>query len=194
MMLVASLCGCDDGKKERLAAMGSVKPPEPPPWASASASAAAAPPPAVSARLTGNKPLRERLLGKWKQKLAPEVEASNKAELDKAEKALQDAKTDADKKAAKARKITVEEVTLSWVEFTTNPGRPNKRTTRAPPNRMLLERPYEITKEDGNTIVIRVWDEMNPQGGHETYTFLDDNTMRSPKDDLGERFDTWVRK
>lgn len=169
LVLLASFAasGCDDDdKKKRLEAMGSAKPSAPPPWASAptsaapSASAASSdsPNPAASAKLTGTKPLRERLIGgKWTKQITPAQEADNKAELEKAEKALKDAKTEPEKRAAKGRKITVEEVAFSWTEFS-----PKKRTTKAPPNRLVLERPYEVIKEDKNVITIRVWDEVNP--------------------------------
>jgi len=194
LLAVASLAACDDDdKKKRLEAMGAPKPSAPPPWASSAASASATPPAATSAappvKLTGTKALRDRLLGgKWYKQFTPAQEADNKAELEKAEKALKDAKSEPEKRAAKARKMTVEEVAFTWTEFSAK-----KRTTKAPPNRLVLERPYEVLKEDNNVITIRVWDEINPQGGPEIYTFLDDNTVRLVQGD-SQRYDTLVRK
>lgn len=189
-----ALGGCDDdAKKKRLESMGTPPPSAPPPWATVVSSASAAPTataaPSASVKLTGTKPLRERLLGgKWFKQRSDAEEASNKAELTKAEDALKAAKTEPDKRAAKARKLTVEEVAYSWTEFS-----PKKRTTKAPPSRMVLERPYEVLKEENNVITIRVWDEINPQGGTETYTFLDDNTVRLVQG-TSDRSDTLVRK
>lgn len=166
----------------------------PAPWAKASSepSASATPQaeaPAASVQLTGNKKLRARLLGgKWFKKVSPAQEADYKSEMDKAEKALKEAKSEADKRAAKARKMTVEEVAFSWTEFSDK-----KRTTKAPPNRLVLERPYEVMKEEGNKITIRVWDEINPQGGMEIYTFLGDDSVKLVQGD-SDRFDILERR
>lgn len=172
---------CDDDKKKRLESMGLSKPLAPPPWASTSSSLPA--PEASSStevvKLTGNKKLRERLQGgSWFRKVTPAQEAEHKAELEKAEAALKNAKNEAERRAAKARKMTVEDVAFSWTEFS-----PKKRTTKAPPNRLVLERPYEVIKEENNQITLRVWDEVNPQGGLEFYTFLGDNTVKMVQGD-----------
>jgi hypothetical protein len=193
LVLLAALAGCDDDdKKKRLEAMGTPKPSAPPPWASAASStlapeASAAPEPPV--KLTGDKKLRDRLQGgKWFKKVTPAQEAEYKAELEKAEAALKNAKNESEKRAAKARKMTVEEVALSWTEFS-----PKKRTTKAPPNRLVLERPYEVIKEENNQITIRVWDEVNPQGGLEFYTFLGDDSVKMVQGD-STRFEILERR
>ncbi len=195
LLLLAVVACDDDDKKKRLEAMGTPKPSAPPPWASAAAAAASsaapasAPAPAASVKLSGNKKLRERLLGgKWYKQVTPAQEAENKAELDKAETALKNAKTEAEKRAAKGRKMTVEEVAFSWTEFSDK-----KRTTKAPPSRLVLERPYEVMKEEDNRITIRVWDEINPQGGLEIYTFLGDDTVKMVQGD-SSRFETLERR
>ncbi|RYE81006.1 MAG: hypothetical protein EOO74_01200 [Myxococcales bacterium] len=140
-------------------------------------------------KLTGTKALVERLQGgKWVKQISDAEKATNQAELDKAEQALKAAKTDDDKRAAKARKITVEDVAFTWTEFT-----PKKRVTRAPPARLVVERPYEVTKSEGNVITLRVWDQINPQGGFETYTFLDDNTVKLVQG-TSDKFETLARK
>jgi hypothetical protein len=190
---LAVLTGCEDDKKQRLEAMGTPPPSAPPPWARASASA---PAPASSkesaaepVKLTGNKKLRERLLGgRWVRKVSEAKEAESKAELAKAEEALKSAKTEAEKRAAKVRKATVEEVAFAWTEFSDK-----KRATKAPPNRLVLERPYEVIKEEENRLTLRVWDEINPQGGLEIYTFLGDDLVRLVQGD-SERFDLLERR
>jgi hypothetical protein len=155
-----------------------------------SASAAAqAPAPATSQRaLTGNKALRERLLGKWTMLIPPARRASIKVLEARAEAQMKAAKTPQEKRAAKDAKTTVEELALSWTEFSKD-----KRTTKAPPDRLIVQRPYEVTREDGRTLIIRVWDATNPRGAFEEYNFQDDNTMTSPRGDHGE-VDTYIRK
>jgi len=146
LVLLATLAGCDDDdKKKRLEAMGTPKPSAPPPWASAASSApapeaSAAPEPPV--KLTGDKKLRDRLQGgKWFKKITPAQEAENKAELERAEAALKSAKNESERRAAKARKITVEEITLSWTEFS-----PKKRTTKAPPIASSSSAPTRLSR------------------------------------------------
>jgi hypothetical protein len=48
-------------------------------------------------------------------------------------------------------------------------------------------------KEEDNRITIRVWDEINPQGGLEIYTFLGDDTVKMVQGD-SSRFETLERR
>jgi hypothetical protein len=59
---------------------------------------------------------------------------------------------------------------------------------------MVVERPYEVVDEQGATITLRVWDQINPRGGNESYSFKDDNTLMLPRSGGAEGFDYWVRK
>lgn len=200
LLALASLAGCDDdAKKKRLESMGtSPSASAPAPWetpaarAQASAAMTATAAPSASAapvKLTGNKSLVERLRGgKWFKQISDAEKATNQAELDKAEQALKDAKTDADKRAAKARKITVEEVAFTWTEFSDK-----ERITKAPPARLVVKRNYEVIKSDGNVLTLRIWDAMMPQGGLEVYTFLDDNTVRLVQGN-SDKFEILARK
>jgi hypothetical protein len=189
------LAGCDDDKYKAMADKAAAPPSAtPPPPAARAADFAPAKPaapalPTSSAHLTGAKTLRQRLVGKWEKQVSPAEAASNRAELDKAEAALKAARSKEEKATARDRKTTIEDVAFSWVEFSKD-----KRATRAPPNRLVVERPYEVVDEQGATITVRVWDQMNPRGANESYSFKDDNTLLSPRSGGAEGFDTWTRK
>lgn len=140
--------------------------------------------------LTGEKSLRERLLGAWEPQHPPKLDARIKEEFNRADDRINSAPTVSDREAAKLAKAVLEEIASTSLEFTQT-----ERIARAAKGKLRSRRTYEVVTEQGRTITIRVREKGKERtsGELERYTFRDDDTMSTERDEV-DALDVFVRR
>lgn len=153
-------------------------PPEPPPPAAepAPAPAAEAPPPKEEPPPPPEKPLREKIVGKWGFDLMAS-DPGKKAEEDAKKKAGKD-----EKKLAELMKKVQEAADKEWIEFTADSVYVSYVGDKA-----VYKAKYEVVKEEGNQLHVKQVgkDEIGKKEMKEeiVVTLVDDSTlqMKDPK-------------